>query len=166
MEELAIHAKGMEPASYEPRTLKGMGLAFATSGRGACHLRATVYKAELSGMIPPAQVEGKAEILIDFEDRHTLFDTLILCRFFRDLYPWDKIAIIVNATTGMELDKSQLRKIAWTISTEAREFNLREGMIPERDEILPERFSGKSWKIAARCCLRPTLIKCCRIVMR
>ena len=88
---MAIHVKGLEPAGYEPRVLKGIGmgleLAYATSDRGACHLRATIYKAELSGMIPPDQIEGKAELFIDFEDRHALFDALTICQFFRDLYP-------------------------------------------------------------------------------
>jgi len=139
LEDLAIHVKGLEPPGYEPRVLKGMGLAYATSDRGACHLRATFYKAELSGMIAPDQIEGKAEMLIDFEDRHTLFDSLILCRFFRDLYPWERLSVIVKATTGMELDKEQLQRLALRISNKVREFNLREGM-SEADDTLPIRF--------------------------
>jgi len=139
LEDLAIHVKGLEPAGYDPRVLKGMGLAYAVSDRGACHLRATVYKAELSGMIPPEQIQGKAEIVIDFEDRHTLFDSLILCRFFRDLYPWEKLSTIIGATTGLELDKKQLQQIASRITNKAREFNLREGM-RQIDEELPKRF--------------------------
>ena len=47
-EDMAVHVKGLEPAGYDPRVLKGMGLAYATSDRGACHLRATFYKPELS----------------------------------------------------------------------------------------------------------------------
>lgn len=139
LEDLAIHVKGLEPAGYEPRVLKGMGLAYAVSDRGACHLRATVYKAELSGIIPPEQIEGKAEVLIDFEDRHTLFDCLILCRFFRDLYPWEKLSEIISATTGMELDKQGLQKLALGITNKAREFNLREGLT-KADDTLPKRF--------------------------
>jgi len=140
LEDLAIHVKGMEPACYDPRVLNGMGLAYATSDRGACHLRATIYKAELSGMIAPTAVEGKAEMLIDFEDRHNLFDALILCRFFRDLYPWEKISTVISATTGMELDKKQLQRVASAIANKTREFNLREGMRKEIDETLPKRF--------------------------
>lgn len=139
LEDLAIHVKGLEPGGYEPRVLKGMGLAYAISDRGACHLRSTVYKAELSGMIPPEQIEGKAEVVLDFEDRHTLFDSLILCRFFRDMYPWERISLVINATTGMELDKKQLQKLALDITNKAREFNLREGMTKEAD-TLPKRF--------------------------
>jgi len=139
LEDFAIHVKGLEPPGYDPRVLRGMGLAYATSDRGACHLRATIYKAELSGMIPPDQTEGKAEMLVDFEDRHTLFDSLIICRFFRDLYPWEAISLIINAITGMELDKKQLQKMASNITNKAREFNLREGM-SKADDTLPERF--------------------------
>ncbi|HEY32337.1 MAG TPA: aldehyde ferredoxin oxidoreductase family protein [Dehalococcoidia bacterium] len=139
LEDLAVHVKGLEPAGYDPRVLKGMGLAYATSDRGACHLRATVYKAELSGMIAPDQIEGKAEVLIDFEDRHTLFDSLILCRFFRDLYPWDMLSLIIEGTTGRRLDKEQLSRIAANVTNEVRQFNLREGM-SAADDTLPKRF--------------------------
>ena len=82
MEEKAIHVKGLEPAGFDPRVLKGMGLAYATSDRGACHLRATFYKSELSGQIDPDQIKGKAKLFVDYEDKMTLFDALILCRFY------------------------------------------------------------------------------------
>ena len=139
LEDLAIHVKGLEPGGYEPRVLKAMGLAYAVNDRGACHLRATVYKAELSGVIPPEQIEGKAAVVIDFEDRHTLFDSMIVCRFFRDIYLWDQISLLINASTGMELDKKGLQKLALDITNQAREFNLREGMTKEAD-TLPRRF--------------------------
>ena len=139
LQDLAVHVKGLDFAMYDPRALKGMGLAFATSDRGACHLRATIYKAEISGLIAPDEIEGKAEIFIDFEDRHTLFDALILCRFFRDLYPWEKISTLINTITGLELDKKRLQKMASGITNKTREFNLREGM-KRADEMLPKRF--------------------------
>ena len=139
LEDLAVHVKGLEPPGYEPRVLKGMGLTYATGDRGADHLRATFYKAELSGMVDPDQIEGKAEMLIDFEDRHTLFDALILCRFFRDMYPWPRLSLVIEATTGMKLDKPALQKMALGITNQAREFNLREGMTAA-DDTLPKRF--------------------------
>lgn len=36
--EYAMHSKGLEMASYEPRRSVGMGLGYATSNRGGCHL--------------------------------------------------------------------------------------------------------------------------------
>jgi aldehyde:ferredoxin oxidoreductase len=139
LEDLAIHVKGLEPAAYEPRVLKGMGLAYATADRGACHLRTTFYKPELAGIIDPDQTEGKAALLVDYEDRLTIFDSLILCRFFRDLYPWAQLSAVVGALTGMSLDEAQLKGVASNIAREVRDFNLREGM-KDTDEILPKRF--------------------------
>ena len=123
----------MEPAGYDPRVLKGMGLAYATSDRGACHLRATFYKPELAGMIDPDQIEDKAKMFLDFEDRLTLFDTLILCRFYRDLYVWEGLGEMIHAVTGIDGSKKNLQKIANAVSNIVRQFNLREGLQPEDD---------------------------------
>lgn len=142
LEDIAVHVKGMEPAGYDPRVLKGMGLAFATSDRGACHLRATFYKPELAGMIPPGQIEGKAEMFVDFEDRLTIFDALIFCRFYRDLYPWDLVGETVHAVTGLASDKKSLKSIAASISNIVRQFNLREGMTQD-DDWLPKKLFDK-----------------------
>lgn len=128
MNDTAVHVKGMEPAGYDPRVLKGMGLGYASSDRGACHLRSTFYKPELSGMIPSDQVHGKAELFVDFEDRLTIFDTFVLCRFFRDMYDWPLLCDLVHALTGLEVTRSDLKEIASRISSEARNYNLREGM--------------------------------------
>nr|WP_306464093.1 aldehyde ferredoxin oxidoreductase C-terminal domain-containing protein [Desulfobacter hydrogenophilus] len=137
MEDQAVHVKGMEPAGYDPRVLKGMGLAYAASDRGACHLRATFYKPELAGMIDPRQMEGKAKLFIDFEDRLTLFDTLILCKFYRDLYPWELLGEMITAATGMDGSKENLSGIALNVAAKAREFNLREGMTPSDETLAP-----------------------------
>ena len=139
MEGVAIHVKGMEPAGYEPRILKGMGLAYATSPRGACHVRSTFYKAELSGMIDKDQIEGKAELFIDFEERLALHDMLIVCRFYRDLYMWDELSEIIEATTGMKMDKPYLKKTASYVIDLTRRFNIREG-VTKKDDTLPNRF--------------------------
>lgn len=154
MEDAAIHTKGLDPAGYDPRILKGMGLAYATSDRGACHLRSTFYKAELAGMIPIDQMEGKAKLFLEFEDRFNIHDSLILCRFYRDIYwDWKYLSAIVEVTTGLGLDEMGLRKIASDIQTMTRRFNLREGLAPGSD-TLPERFFdeplGKDGKVIRR----------------
>jgi aldehyde:ferredoxin oxidoreductase len=139
MEDQAIHVKGLEPAGYDPRVLKGMGLAYGTSARGACHLRATFYKAELSGISDPDQTHGKAKMFTEWEDRLTIFDTLILCRFYRDLYQWGELKTIIKATTGIDLNSETIRSIAAAVINNTRRFNLREGLTPEDDRI-PRRF--------------------------
>ena len=139
MADQAIHVKGLEPAGYDPRVLKGMGLAYGSSDRGACHLRATFYKPELAGIVDPEKMEGKAAVFTEWEDRLTIFDTLILCRFYRDLYQWEQLATIIKSTTGLDLDQETMRKIAAGVSDNTRRFNLQEGCLPQ-DDMLPRRF--------------------------
>ncbi len=139
LEDLAIHVKGLEPSGYDPRALKGMGLAFAVSDRGACHLRATVYKAEFSGWIDRTSAEGKAEAVLDFEDRHTVFDTLIFCRFYRDMIGWDELPVVIHGLTGLEFDKAGLQALSARIANTIRQYSLREGMTAA-DDTLPPRF--------------------------
>jgi aldehyde:ferredoxin oxidoreductase len=143
MEDIAIHVKGLEPPGYDPRVLKGMGLGFAVSDRGACHLRATFYKAELSGLIAPEEVKGKAELFLDFEDRCTLFDCLIFCRFYRDFYTWEELSKIIELTCGLKFDKTGLQALAARVTDNTRRFNIREGLTPS-DDRLPKRFFKES----------------------
>lgn len=135
LEDIAVHVKGLEPAGYDPRLLKGMGLAYGTSDRGACHLRATFYKPELSGMISPEQIKKKAELFLEFESRLTIFDMLILCRFYRDFFLWDQLEEVINRVTGLPADEETLKEKALDVATLIRRFNIREGMTPNDDRL-------------------------------
>lgn len=138
LEDMAVHVKGMEPAGYDPRVLKGMGLTYGTSPRGACHLRTTFYKPELAGMIPPDAIEGKAELLTNFEDRLVIFDCLVLCRFYRDMYDWETLAEMLTLVTGTQWDEASLREVAAGVIDDTRRFNIREGL-ERKDDLLPRK---------------------------
>ncbi len=139
LEDLAVHVKGLEPPGYDPRRLKGMALAFATSTRGACHLRATFYKPELSGMVYGMTTKEKAELFIDYENRLTVFNTGILCVFYRDLLKWEDLQKMVKAITGWEYTEQELKETANRIISITRIFNAREGATKKEDR-LPARF--------------------------
>jgi aldehyde:ferredoxin oxidoreductase len=104
----------------------------------------------ISGIIDPEVIEGKAEVFTEWEDRLTIFDGLILCRFYRDLYQWGELATIINGITGLNLDLAGMRSIARDITDNTRRFNLREGLTQEEDrlpkrlhtDILPETGKG------------------------
>lgn len=141
MADQAVHVKGLEPAGYDPRVFKGVGLGFATSDRGACHLRTTFFEAAMP-QIDPEQIQGKAADFAESEDLATVFDTLILCRFYSTLYPWNHLAKIIGAATGRKLDQAQLRAIAAGITNNTRRFNVREGLTAD-DDRLPKRFTSE-----------------------
>ncbi len=145
LEEIAVHVKGLEPAGYDPRSLKGMALAYAVSDRGACHLRTTFYKAELAHMFDPDNNDELLKVFLDFEDRCTLFDSLILCRFYRDFYLWDELSKIIELTTGVKFSKDELSRIASRVVNNTRRFNLREGLSAD-DDRLPRRLVKEALK--------------------
>ncbi len=87
----------------------------------------------------PQSIEGKAAVFAEWEDRLIIFDTLILCRFYRDLYPWEELATMIKAITGLDLDRNKMKTIANNISSATRRFNVQEGLTPEGDK-LPKRF--------------------------
>lgn len=68
--EFAIHGKGMELAAYEPRAAQGMGLGYATSNRGGCHLNGG-YLVVLEGLglnVSGSTTKGKAAFTVFFQD--------------------------------------------------------------------------------------------------
>jgi aldehyde:ferredoxin oxidoreductase len=83
-------------------------------------------------------MEGKVEVFLDFEDRLNIFDTLILCRFYRDLYPWDQLQEIIAVTTGLELNEAELRRLSAHVMDDTRRFNIQEGLTLN-DDTLPKR---------------------------
>jgi len=80
--EYAEHVKGLEVPGYDPRGTFGMGLAYATSDRGACHQRAWIAKAELyDPELDRFSFEKKAKLVKDVQDERAAFFSLVLCDF-------------------------------------------------------------------------------------
>lgn len=82
--EIAMTVKGQGIPAYDPRGLKGMGIAYATSNRGACHLRAYTPAVELSLIsltADPLEWKGKGELTKLLQDLHAFSDSLDLCKF-------------------------------------------------------------------------------------
>jgi len=139
-EEIAVESKGLEPPGYDPRSLQGMALAYALSDRGACHLRALMYTIDLSGKVDRYAVTlEKVSMYIDNEDRFTIFDSLVLCRFGRNVYNWDRLARITQALTGISYGIAGLKTIAHRVRTLARMLNLRYGFTA-KDDTISRRF--------------------------
>ncbi|MGB2825075.1 MAG: aldehyde ferredoxin oxidoreductase C-terminal domain-containing protein, partial [Thermoplasmata archaeon] len=141
-ERCSMNVKGMEFPGYDPRGIQGMSLAFATSTRGACHLRATMYVAELfQGTADRFTVKGKAQPLKDLQELFTVLDCMVLCKFgARNAFAnsWDNMAMLVNAATGHGYTVDGLKQVGERVWTLERLFNLREGFA-KKDDTLPER---------------------------
>ena len=136
-EAFAIQVKGMEFPSWEPRGLRGSGLAYATSHRGACHKRG-IMGDELvskSGLV----TEGKAMLVKKRQDEVAVYFSLVVCRFATFVVPMSLWAEMLTAVTGFSYDENKLMMIGDRIETLTRVFNVREGFT-RKDDYLPRRF--------------------------
>ena len=81
--ELSMTVKGQEFPAYDPRGIQGMGLTYATSNRGACHLRSYTVASEIMGIpekTDPHVTDGKAGLVKAFQDATGAVDSSGLCR--------------------------------------------------------------------------------------
>ena len=139
MSDWNITTKGLDPAGYEPRRLKGMALSYAVAVRGACHLRATFYKPELAGLLDGLDDDAYVDMYLDWEDRMLLSDSLLMCRFYRDFMSWDYLVSAASQLNGAPLTKHELQAQCTEVITRIRRLNLAMGGTPA-DDTVAERF--------------------------
>jgi len=139
--ELFMGVKGQEFPAYDPRAIQGMGLGYATSNRGACHLRAYTVSAEIVGIplqVDPRATDGKAGLAIAFQNISTAVDATGLCLFLTFGTTLEHIRPILTAATGIDLDDAALVRVGERIWNLERLWNLRAGFTAA-DDTLPRR---------------------------
>ncbi len=140
--EFAMEVKGLVLPAYDPRGLKGRGLGYITSNRGACHLRGNMLGPELLGvpkMIDRFQPKGKSGLLINQQNFVAIIDSLVLCQFLTFAVGEEFIARVLSAVTGVEKTQQDLLDMGERIWNIERIFNLNAGFRRE-DDRLPQRF--------------------------
>ena len=139
--DVFMGVKGQEFPAYDPRAIQGMGLGYATSNRGACHLRAYTVAAEIIGNpdpLDPRATDGKALLTRDFQHVSTAVDATGLCLFLTFGVGIDSIAPILAAVTGLDYSEQSLVEAGERIWNLERVWNLRAGMTAA-DDTLPSR---------------------------
>lgn len=138
-EEFASHIKGVETTGYDLRGLKTCALGYAVSRRGADHQRHGSYSHDLSGEVDRFKVEkGRGKLVMEDEDNYSIFDSLILCKFNRRLWDYDRMARIYREVTGIPMTGEEMHKAGERITNLARIYNIREGLT-RKDDHLPPR---------------------------
>lgn len=147
--ELAMVSKGQEFAGYDPRGVQGMGLAYATSPIGASHMRGDPIYSEIVGIPKPTDPlasEGKAQLVIDFQNLSAVIDAAGLCIFFagrflirpgQDTLP-QGVMEFLNAATGADYELNELALAGERIFNAERLFLVKAGF-SRKDDSLPAR---------------------------
>ena len=173
--ELSMTVKGQEFPAYDPRGIQGMGLTYATSNRGACHLRGYTVASEVLGIpekTDPLVTEGKAGLVKAFQDATAAVDSSGTCIFTTFALSGEDIAPMVDAACEGDWSVERFVEVGERIWNMERQYNIAAGFtgaddtLPERllkdaaksgpaegsvnrlDEMLPEYYELRGWDTA------------------
>ena len=141
-EENSLAVKGQTMAAYDPRCMKGMAIGYATSNRGACHLRGYTPAAEILGIpeqVDPHEPEGKGELCATFQDMHAISDSFDICKFNAFAEGIEEYVLQYNGMTGRSVSEEQLLEAGERIYNLERYYNNLAGF-DGADDALPGRF--------------------------
>jgi len=139
--ELSMQVKGLEMPAYDPRGAQGMGLAYAVSNRGACHLRSYILSSEILGipkLLDRDLTREKVSLEIVLENLNAAVDSLVLCRFTGFALSEEYYSRMLSAVTGVEYTENEFISIGEKIWNLERIFNNRAGFT-KKDDDLPQR---------------------------
>jgi aldehyde:ferredoxin oxidoreductase len=139
--ELSMSVKKQEIPAYDPRTLQGIGLEYATSNRGGCHVRGYTTSPEILGVpqkVDPAITKGKAGLCIAFQNLTAAIDSAGFCLFSTFGLDAEIMAALIAAATGLDLSTEEYLKIGERVWDLEKIFNLQAGLTC-KDDTLPER---------------------------
>ncbi len=144
--ELSMTVKGQEFPAYDPRGIQGIGLGYATSNRGACHLRGYTVASEVFGIpvkTDPHVTEGKADLLKAFQDATGAFDSSGTCVF--TTFAWTLADLQTQVDTACEggWSMEKLAELGERIWNMERLFNNAAGLTA-KDDDLPKRLKTEA----------------------
>ena len=170
--DLSMTVKGQEFPAYDPRGIQGMGLTYATSNRGACHLRSYTVSSEVLGIpekTDPHVTEGKPALVKAFQDVTAAVDSSGLCLFSTFAWSLEDIQPQIDAACEGDWSLEKLMEMGERIWNLERQFNLAagidgsedrlpkrlvsepassgpaKGMVNRLDEMLPEYYQLRGW---------------------
>ena len=155
--ELSMSVKGMELSAYDPRGAYGMSLAYVTSTRGGCHLRAYPVSHEI--LRKPVATDrfsfsGKARMVKIAEDQNAVVDSLTACKFIFFAAGLEEYAKAYTAVTGVPSSAQDLLALGERIYYNERIMNYLNGFRSCEDD-LPPRFFSESGSSGGGVDIRP-----------
>jgi aldehyde:ferredoxin oxidoreductase len=148
-ENFAMHVKGLEMASYDPRAAKITGLAYATANRGGCHITAymegpaflslpfmAIEECDVGDILQ--EIPKSAKVVKDMEDALAVFDAMGGCKFTGMVTTAEDWVTLISNLTGWEFTAKDFRRAGERIYNLERAFSVRDGLT-RADDTLPKR---------------------------
>jgi aldehyde:ferredoxin oxidoreductase len=146
--EFSMSVKKQELPAYDPRGQQGIGLNYATSNRGGCHVRGYMTAPEVLGipvLSDPDSTEGKPELLKIFQDLTAVVDSAGLCLFITFGIGLPEVAEQYRTATGVDISDEDLLKAGDRIWNLEKLFNMKAGFT-KADDTLPTRLLEEPMK--------------------
>lgn len=146
--ELSMTVKGQEFPAYDPRGIQGMGLTYATSNRGACHLRSYTVASEILGIpekTDPLDTVGKAGLVKAFQDATAAVDSAGICVFTTFAWSLEDIAPQVDGACEGNWSVDYMLEVGERIWNMERKYNMAAGLTG-KDDTLPKRLLKEAAK--------------------
>jgi len=121
--------------------MQGMGLEYATSNRGGCHVRGYMTSPEILGIpvkMDPMVTEGKAAMLKTFQDLTAVVDSVGMCLFTTFAIGLPEISDMFRTCTGLDYTDEEVLQVGERIWNLEKIFNLKSGF-SKKDDTLPPR---------------------------
>ncbi len=140
--KLFMGIKSVPMAPFDPRSIQGMGLHFATSNYGPHHLYAYTFIDEVFNVhekLDPWDTQGKPELVKQYQDMTAVMDSLGLCNWPLMGIKFNNLVPMINSCLGTNFKVDDLLlhgERTWNLE---RLFNMRAGFNRSHD-ILPDRF--------------------------
>ena len=138
--ELSMSVKKQEFPAYDARGIQGMGLTYATSNRGACHLRSYTVASEVFGIpvkTDPLVTDGKADLVKAFQDATAVFDSAGICVFTSFAWTLADVQPQIAAACEGDWTLEKLNEVGERIWNMERQFNLAAGFTAKDDDLPP-----------------------------
>lgn len=139
--ELSMSVKRQEMPAYDARGVQGMGLEYATSNRGGCHVRGYMTSPEILGLpqkLDPLVTDEKAQWLKIFQDLTAVVDSAGICLFTTFALGLPEIAEMIRTAVGVNYTDEEVLRIGERIWNLEKIFNLKAGFT-KADDSLPPR---------------------------
>jgi aldehyde:ferredoxin oxidoreductase len=139
--ELSMTVKKQEIPAYDPRAVQGIGLHFATSNRGDCHVRGYTVSPEVLGVpfkVDKDAIEGKPALVALFQNLTAAIDSSGACLFTSFGIGAPEYSELMTALTGVTYSADDFIKAGERIYNLERLFNLKSGLTA-KDDTLPAR---------------------------
>ncbi len=139
--EYSMSVKKQEMPAYDPRGVQGIGLHYATSNRGGCHVRGYTIAVEVLGnpvKMDQHVTEGKPELVKTFQDLTAALDSTGACLFATFGIGGDELAALLSGATGIKYSTADFMAAGERIWNLERLWNLKAGL-SSNDDVLPPR---------------------------